>query len=59
MTFVRSVSALVTVGFLATAAPLAAADPNPGLNVGTVNCPYQVSTPPAVDAFLDEHPLGR
>jgi D-alanyl-D-alanine carboxypeptidase (penicillin-binding protein 5/6) len=50
MTFVRSVSALVTVGFLATAAPLAAADPTPGLNAGTVGCPYQVSTPPAVDA---------
>ncbi|OBH16126.1 D-alanyl-D-alanine carboxypeptidase family protein [Mycolicibacter sinensis] len=54
MTFVRSVSALVTVGFLATAAPLAAADP--GLNVGSVGCPYQVSTPPAVDA--SEVPLA-
>ncbi|OBG01291.1 D-alanyl-D-alanine carboxypeptidase family protein [Mycolicibacter sinensis] len=56
MTFVRSVSALVTVGFLATAAPLAAADPTPGLNAGTVSCPYQVSTPPAVDA--SEVPLA-
>ncbi|MEO6794793.1 MAG: D-alanyl-D-alanine carboxypeptidase family protein [Mycobacterium sp.] len=55
MTFARSVSALVAVGFLTTAtplaaAPLAAADPTPGLNAGSVGCPYQVSTPPAVDA---------
>lgn len=50
MSFVRSVSALVAVGFLATAAPLATADPVPELNAGTVGCPYKVSTPPAVDA---------
>lgn len=60
MTFTRSVSALVTVGFLATAAPLAIpvamADPTPGLNAGTVGCPYRVSTPPAVDA--SEVPLA-
>ncbi|ORW64793.1 D-alanyl-D-alanine carboxypeptidase family protein [Mycolicibacter senuensis] len=60
MTFVRSVSALVTVGFLAAATPLAApaavADPTPGLNAGAVGCPYQVSTPPAVDA--SEVPLA-
>ncbi|ORW95627.1 D-alanyl-D-alanine carboxypeptidase family protein [Mycolicibacter terrae] len=56
MSFARSISVLVTVGFLATATPLAAADPTPGLNVGSVNCPYQVSTPPAVDA--SEVPLA-
>lgn len=50
MNCVSSVSALVTVGFLAIAAPLAAADPTPGLNAGSVGCPYQVNTPPAVDA---------
>ncbi|OBJ32946.1 MULTISPECIES: D-alanyl-D-alanine carboxypeptidase family protein [Mycobacteriaceae] len=53
MTSLRSVSALVAAGFLATAplvAPAAGADPTPGLNAGTVGCPYQVNTPPAVDA---------
>lgn len=48
MTALRSLSALAAVGFLAAAAPLATADP--GLNAGTVGCPYQVSTPAAVDA---------
>ncbi|MEB3019873.1 D-alanyl-D-alanine carboxypeptidase family protein [[Mycobacterium] crassicus] len=56
MTFARSVSALVAVGFLVTAAPLAAADPTPGRGAGPVNCPYKVSTPPAVDA--SEVPLA-
>ena len=46
----RSGTALVAAGFLALGAPPAAADPTPGLNAGTVNCPYRVSTPPAVDA---------
>lgn len=53
MTSLRSLSALMAVGFLATAAPLATpaawADPTPGRGAGTVGCPYQVSTPPAVD----------
>ncbi|MGV0625475.1 D-alanyl-D-alanine carboxypeptidase family protein [Mycolicibacter minnesotensis] len=58
MTFVRSVSALVAVSFLATAAPAAIpsaipsanADPTPGLNAGPAACPYLVNTPPAVDS---------
>ncbi|MGB3520628.1 MAG: D-alanyl-D-alanine carboxypeptidase family protein, partial [Mycobacterium sp.] len=50
MTSLRSVSALVAAGFLAASAPLATADPTPGRGAGTVGCPYQVSTPPAVDA---------
>jgi len=50
MTSLRSVSALVAAGFLATAAPLATADPTPGLGAGPIGCPYQVNTPPAVDA---------
>ncbi|MEO8814245.1 MAG: D-alanyl-D-alanine carboxypeptidase family protein [Mycobacterium sp.] len=49
MTLARSTSALVAVGFLVAVAPLAAAEPSPGLNAGPVGCPYQVSTPPAVD----------
>lgn len=49
MTLARSTSALVAVGFLVAAAPLAAAEPGPGLNAGPVGCPYRVSTPPAVD----------
>ncbi|MEB3033250.1 D-alanyl-D-alanine carboxypeptidase family protein [[Mycobacterium] nativiensis] len=56
MTFARSVSALVAVGFLVASAPLAAADPTPGRGAGPVNCPYKVSTPPAVDA--SEVPLA-
>lgn len=54
MIFARSVSALVAAGFLVAAAPLsvpaAQADPTPGLIAGPANCPYKVSTPPAVDA---------
>ncbi|ORV49260.1 D-alanyl-D-alanine carboxypeptidase [Mycolicibacter engbaekii] len=50
MTLLRSLSAVVAVGFLITGAPLATADPTPGLNAGTAGCPYRVNTPPAVDA---------
>ena len=32
------------------AAPVASAEPSPGPNAGPPNCPYQVSTPPAVDS---------
>ena len=31
-------------------APTVAADPNPEVNAGPVNCPYKITTPPAVDA---------
>ena len=35
---------------LPTAVPSAKAEPNPGANAAPANCPYKVSTPPAVDS---------
>src|SRR5574338_574361 len=48
MASLRSVAALVAAGFL-VAAPVAVAEPYAEPNAGPVGCPYQVSTPPAVD----------
>ncbi|MEY8017882.1 D-alanyl-D-alanine carboxypeptidase family protein [Mycobacterium servetii] len=53
MTFLRSASCLVAAVFMTAApaalgAPAASAEPVP--NAGPADCPYKVSTPPAVDS---------
>ena len=52
---VRSLAAVMAVGFLTAGLPLAApaarADPaDPVLGAGPIECPYRITTPPAVDA---------
>lgn len=49
MLLTRTAAGLLALGLL-TATPLAVAEPTPGLGVGPNPCPYQVSTPPAVDS---------
>jgi serine-type D-Ala-D-Ala carboxypeptidase (penicillin-binding protein 5/6) len=44
------VAALIVAGCPALALPIAHAEPTPGPNAGPAPCPYQVSTPPAVDS---------
>ncbi|MGA7054230.1 MAG: D-alanyl-D-alanine carboxypeptidase, partial [Mycobacterium sp.] len=51
--FLRAASCLAAAIFMAAAPvalPAAVAEPSPGPNAGPANCPYQVSTPPAVDS---------
>ncbi|MBW0014683.1 D-alanyl-D-alanine carboxypeptidase family protein, partial [Mycobacterium sp.] len=55
MSFLRPASRLAAAVFLiaaplAVAAPTAFAEPAPGPSAGPPNCPYKVSTPPAVDS---------
>jgi D-alanyl-D-alanine carboxypeptidase (penicillin-binding protein 5/6) len=55
MSFLRPASCLAAAIFViaapvAVAAPIAFAEPSPGPNAGPPACPYQVSTPPAVDS---------
>ncbi|AKN18026.1 D-alanyl-D-alanine carboxypeptidase [Mycobacterium haemophilum DSM 44634] len=59
MSFLRSASCLAAAVFaiagpvalgLPTAVPVGHAEPNAGPNTGAEACPYQVSTPPAVDS---------
>jgi len=55
MTFLRSASCLaaavlVIAAPIAPGLPTAFAEPSPGPDAGLPNCPYKVSTPPAVDS---------
>jgi serine-type D-Ala-D-Ala carboxypeptidase (penicillin-binding protein 5/6) len=56
MSFLRSASCLAAAAFLIVgpglpaAVPVVRAEPTPGPNAGPPNCPYRVSTPPAVDS---------
>ncbi|HEU4362434.1 MAG TPA: D-alanyl-D-alanine carboxypeptidase family protein [Mycobacterium sp.] len=50
MVSIRSATCLAAAAVLVAAAPLAAAEPDAGPNAAPVACPYQISTPPAVDA---------
>ncbi|MCV7199612.1 D-alanyl-D-alanine carboxypeptidase family protein [Mycobacterium angelicum] len=50
-TFTRAASCLAAAAFVTTLGmPAAFADPNPEANGGAANCPYKISTPPAVDS---------
>jgi D-alanyl-D-alanine carboxypeptidase (penicillin-binding protein 5/6) len=55
------VAALFVGGYPALGLPTALAEPTPGPNAGPAPCPYQVSTPPAVDSSeapkADDPPL--
>ena len=59
MSFLRTASCLAAAIFMIAAPaalgvpaalPMGKAEPSPGPDAGPANCPYQVSTPPAVDS---------